>query len=153
MDVMHQRTTSAVLLRTSQTRDKQEVPKTFASFSLLIHKLGQIILLGNSTIQMRQGIFMYKAGAEACIRHAPHPPNFEFFLKYIYNYFNIFKIQSTKIRVSPLKYLNQSNNALKKNNQPNSYRDITLFFAILFFIVKCVLISIKYLIKFGIKHV
>ena len=40
MDVMHQRTTSAVLLRTSQTRDEQEVPKTFASFSLLIHQLG-----------------------------------------------------------------------------------------------------------------
>ena len=152
MDVMHQRTTSAVLLRTSQTRDKEEVPKTFASFSLLIHKLGQIILLGNSTIQMRQGIFMYKAGAEACIRHGP-PKILNFFLKYIYNYFNIFKIQSTKIRVGPPKYLNQSNNALKKNNQPNSYRDITLFFAILFFIVKCVLISIKYLIKFGIKHV
>ena len=42
---------------------------------------------------------------------------------------------------------------LKKNNWSNSNKDITLFFAILFFIIKCALISIKYLIKFGIKHV
>ena len=41
----------------------------------------------------------------------------------------------------------------KKNFGLNSYRDITLFFAILFFIVKCALISVKYLIKFGTKHV
>ena len=57
MDVMYQRTTSAVLLGTSQPRDKQEVSKTFASFSLLIHELGLIILLGNFAIQMRLGIF------------------------------------------------------------------------------------------------
>ena len=35
----------------------------------------------------------------------------------------------------------------------DSYKDISLFFAILFFIVKCVLISVKYLIKFGSKYV
>ena len=34
-----------------------------------------------------------------------------------------------------------------------SNKDITLFFAILFFIVKYALKSIKYLIKFGIKHI
>ena len=88
---------------------------------------------------------MYKGGGMA-------PQNFEIFLN-IYNYFNVFKIQSTKIRVGPPKYLNQSNNALKKNNWSNSYRDITLFFAILLFVVKCTLMSVKYLIKFGIKNV
>ena len=31
--------------------------------------------------------------------------------------------------------------------------ETTLFFAILFFIVKCVFISVKYLKKFGTKHV
>ena len=31
--------------------------------------------------------------------------------------------------------------------------ETALFFTILFFIVKCALIFIKYLIKFGIKHV
>ena len=61
--------------------------------------------------------------------------NFEIFLN-IYNNFNVFKIQSTKIRVGPPKYLNQSNNALQKNNWPNSYRDMTLFFTILFFYCK-----------------
>ena len=57
-----------------------------------------------------------------------------------------------KIRVDP-KYLNQFNNALKKNNWSNSYRDIILFFSIIFFIIKYALISVKYLIKFGIKHI
>ena len=40
---------------------------------------------------------------------------------------------------------------LKNNNWSNSYRDITLFFTILFFTIKCALISIKYVIKFGTK--
>ena len=98
------------------------------------------------------------SGTELCNRvggHAtlPHPPHFENFLK-IYNYFNVFKIQSTKIRIGPPKYLNLSNDALKKNNWSNSYRDITFFFfAILFFIVKCALMFTKYLIKFDTKHV
>ena len=46
-----------------------------------------------------------------------------------------------------------SNDTFKKNNWSDSYRDIVLLFAILFFIVKCALTSVKYLIKFGIKHI
>ena len=75
--------------------------------------------------------------------------NFEL---YIYNYVNVFQIIVWKNKSWPLKYL-ISPMILKKKNWFNSYRDITLFFAILIFIVKCVLISVKYLIKFGIKHV
>ena len=37
--------------------------------------------------------------------------------------------------------------------QASSYRDGTIFFSILFFIVKCVIIYVKYLIKFGTKYV
>ena len=78
--------------------------------------------------------------------------NFE--IIYMYNYFNVSKIQFIKIRVNPSKYLNQSNDVLKKNNWSNNYRDITFFFlVILFFIVNCALIFVKYLIKFDIKHV
>ena len=47
---------------------------------------------------------------------------------YMYNYFNVSNIQSIKIRVNPSKYLNQSNDFLKKNNWSNNYRDITFFF-------------------------
>ena len=116
----------------------------------LVEKKKGFSTMYSFVLQQLQNIATFLPGAEACIMVGQ---NFEIFKKYIYNYFNIFKIQSTKIRVGPPKYLNQSNNALKKNNWSNSYRDITLFFAIIFFIVKCVLISVKYLIKFGIKHV
>ena len=61
-------------------------------------------------------------------------------------------VWSTKIRIGPPNIWISSIMLLKKNNQSNSYRNITLLFAILFFIVKCALISVKYLIKFGIKH-
>ena len=82
------------------------------------------------------------------------PQNFEIYIYiYIYIIILIFLKFSLKKKESPPKYLNWSNDVLKKNNWPNSYRDITLFFTILFFIIKCALISIKYLIKFGTKDV
>ena len=50
---------------------------------------------------------MYKGGGGG-----PWPPRI--LNLYIYNYFQIFKFQSTKIRVGLPKYLNQFNDALKK---------------------------------------
>ena len=61
-------------------------------------------------------------------------------------------VWSTKIRIGPPNIWISSIMLLRKSNRSNSYRNITLLFAILFFIVKCALISVKYLIKFGIKH-
>ena len=60
---------------------------------------------------------------------------------------------SLKNKSCPPKYLILSNDTLKKKIWSNNYRDITLFFIILFFIVKYALISVKYLIKFGIKYI
>ena len=37
--------------------------------------------------------------------------------------------------------------------QASSYRDGTIFFSILFFILKCFIIYVKYLMKFGTKYV
>ena len=53
--------------------------------------------------QIIMGRAMFKGGGPWA------PQNFEIFLNiyiYIYNYFNVFKIWSTEIRVGPPKYLN-----------------------------------------------
>ena len=42
---------------------------------------------------------------------------------------------------------------LFKKKFSNNYKDITLFFTILFFILKYALISVKYLIKFDAEHI
>ena len=79
------------------------------------------------------------------------PPILNFFFK------NIIILMSSKFSLKNKSGTPQVfelvHDALKKSNWSNNYKNITLFFTILFFIVKFAFISIKYLIKFGIKHV
>ena len=81
------------------------------------------------------------------------PPNFEI---YIYIYIIILTVSKFSLKnkswpppniwFSPIMFI-------KKKKKSNNYRDITLFFTILFFIIKYALIFVKYLIKFDIKHI